>query len=154
MATLKIWSWCLLYVQSYLEISSVTTLLQWACCQLTIYHRFVNISSRYDLFWWLIPEKIALTVLIAVFSDKIPTFHLGWMEHCLACCDAPLCAQQCTLRLIGFIWCCAKLSTWMLCFWVTHHAPYCVWLSLTSYWPVVHTCSHFCTRIRRCSMPC
>ena len=25
--------------------------------------------------------------------------------------------------------------------WVSHHATYCVWLSLASYQPVVHTCS-------------
>ena len=33
--------------------------LQCLCCQPTIYCRFVDILSRYDLFWWLIPEKIA-----------------------------------------------------------------------------------------------
>ena len=42
-----------------LKTSSVTKLLQCLCCQLTIYHWFVDILLRYDLFWWLVlvPKK-------------------------------------------------------------------------------------------------
>ena len=83
MDILKIWSWCLLYLQRYhaferydiiplkgmiplqinflhclvkeeisryyLEISSITKLLQFPCWKLTMYHLFVDILSRYDL---------------------------------------------------------------------------------------------------------
>ena len=42
-------TWCLLYVQSYLEISSITRRLQCQCYKPTIYHRFVDILPRYDL---------------------------------------------------------------------------------------------------------
>ena len=42
-----------------LKFSSVTLLLQCPCWKPTIYHRFVDILSRYALFWWLVPEKIA-----------------------------------------------------------------------------------------------
>ena len=38
-------------------------------------------------------------------------------------------------------------------FRVSHHATYCARRSLTSYRPDVHTCSHFCTRVRRRHMP-
>ena len=42
-----------------LKFSSVTLLLQCPCWKPTTYHRFVDILSRYALFWWLVPEKIA-----------------------------------------------------------------------------------------------
>ena len=42
-----------------LRISSVIKRLQCLCCQPTIYHLFVDILPRYDLFWWLVPEKIS-----------------------------------------------------------------------------------------------
>ena len=37
--------------------------------------------------------------------------------------------------------------------WASHHATYCARRSLTSYRPVVHTCSHFGARVRRRDMP-
>ena len=45
----------------------------------------------------------------------------------------PPCVDFC---LIGWIWFPARMSR----LWVSHHATYCERLSLTSYWPVVHTC--------------
>ena len=45
--------------EDILKFSSVTLLLQCPCMKPTIYHRFVDILSRYALFWWLVPEKIA-----------------------------------------------------------------------------------------------
>ena len=62
-----------------LKFSFVTSRLQCPCWKLTIYRRFVHILSRYDLFWWLVPEKNR--VLLAAFWDKISIFHLGQKEH-------------------------------------------------------------------------
>ena len=36
--------------------------LQCPCWKPTIYHRFFDILWRYDLFWWLIPGKIAFSL--------------------------------------------------------------------------------------------
>ena len=41
-----------------LKFSSVILRLQCLCWKPTIYHRFADILSKYDLFWWLAPEKI------------------------------------------------------------------------------------------------
>ena len=41
----------------------------------------------------------------------------------------------------------------MSSFRVSHHATYCARRSLTSYRPVVNTCSHFGARVRRRHMP-
>ena len=52
-------------------------------------------------------------------------------------------------------------TRWFLLFWfpvrrshfgVSHPATYCAWRSLTSYGPVVNTCSHFGARVRRSHM--
>ena len=42
-----------------LKFLSFTLQLQCPCWKQTIYHWFVYILSRYALFWWLVPEKIA-----------------------------------------------------------------------------------------------
>ena len=64
-AILKIWSQCLLlFLQSYLE----NFLCHQAAClwsQLTIYRWFVDILPRYDLFVWLVPEKIAFCLQLS-----------------------------------------------------------------------------------------
>ena len=39
--------------------SSVTLRLQCPCWKPTTCHRLVDILSRYDLFWWRVPKKIA-----------------------------------------------------------------------------------------------
>ena len=56
--------------------------------QYIIYHLFVDILSRHDLFWWPVPEKIAICLQeVAAFWDKISMFHLGQKEHCSAHVD-------------------------------------------------------------------
>ena len=45
-----------------LNFSSVSLQLQFPCWKPTVYHRFVDTLSRYDLFWWLVPEKIAFSL--------------------------------------------------------------------------------------------
>ena len=63
--TVEKWLFCKFGVSAFclckviLKTSSVTKRLQCLCCQPTIYRRFVDILPRYDLFWWLVPEKIA-----------------------------------------------------------------------------------------------
>ena len=43
------------------------------------------------------------------------------------------------------------LLAWFLslrsCFQANHHATYCEWWSLTSHWPIEHTCFHFGARV-------
>ena len=62
-----------------LKTSSVTKRLQLLCCQQTIYRLFVDILPRYDLFWWLVPEKIAFCLQLS--GSKYRYFILGQTEH-------------------------------------------------------------------------
>ena len=62
-----------------LKTSSVTKRLQRLCCQPTIFRLFVDILPRYDLFWWLLPEKIAFCLQLS--GSKYRYFILGQTEH-------------------------------------------------------------------------
>ena len=73
--TVKFWShWvsscsiCKLFMT--LKFSSVTKRLHCPCRKPTKYHKFVDIFSKYDLLWGLVPEKNC--ILLAAFLDKIP----------------------------------------------------------------------------------
>ena len=83
--TCSIWKAFLL-----VKILSVSLWLQCQCpCwKLTIYHRFVYLWSRYALFWWLVPEKIAfcLQASCSIQGQNIDfsKVHFGQTEHSLA----------------------------------------------------------------------
>ena len=94
--TVKFWSQCLQYLQRYLEIfsSHLAAAVQCPCWKLTIYHWFVDTLSKYDLFWWLVPEKIAICLQRSWTKCRYFIWAKRSSEHRLARCDCPLCAQH------------------------------------------------------------
>ena len=100
-AILKIWSQCLLFVQSYLE----NFLCHQAAAVPVLPTDNLSPVCRYITEIW--PVLMACTwknrVLLAAFWVKISIFHLGQTEHRSARGDGPLCAQH--RALISFIWC-------------------------------------------------
>ena len=76
-----------------LIFSSVTLLLQCPCWKPTIYHRFVDISSRYALFWWLVC-RLYLKKSRSACSVLGQNIDISFGPN-----GAPLCARWCsTLR--------------------------------------------------------
>ena len=158
-----------------LKTSSVTKRLQRLCCQPTIYRLFVDILPRYDLFWWLVPEKIAFclqrsgTKYRYFIWAKRSTARRAVMVHSahsiarlLASFHVALPSEREKPSWIDWTIEISPCMRWFLLgrfparrshFRVSHHVTYCARRSLTSYWPVVHTCSHFGARIRRRAMP-
>ena len=158
-----------------LKTSSVTKQLQCLCCQPTIYRWFVNILPRYDLFWWLVPEKIAFFLQLSgskyryFIWTKRSTVRRSVMVHSarsiallLASFDVALPSESKKPSWIDWTIEICPSTRWLLLNWfpvrmsrfrVSHHATYCARRSLPSYRPVVHTCSHFGTRVRRRDMP-
>ena len=63
-----------------LKFSSVTLRLQCPCWKPTIYHLFVDILSRYHLFWWLVPEKIAFSLQ----WSGTKYWYFIWAKQCTA----------------------------------------------------------------------
>ena len=107
--------------QSYFEIlelvPAVFAKLSWnfnpslSCCSGLVETDIISPVGRYlswyDLFWWLVSEKIMIAFCLhclAAFLDKIPLFHLGQTEHHLARDDGPLCAQHCALNSLFGEW--------------------------------------------------
>ena len=151
-----------------LKFSSVT-LLQCPCWKLTIYHVFVDILSRYALFWWLVPEKIALCLqcsgtkyryfIWAKRSTALGTVMVHSAHSIallLASFDVALpseCEKQSWINwtIVSSPSTCWVLLCWFLVrrsrFQASHHATFWAWRSLTSKWPVMHTCSHFGARV-------
>ena len=160
--TVKIWSQYLQYSATIskviLKFSSFTLRLQCPCWKPTIYRRFVDTFSRYDLFWWLVSEKIAsctalravmvhserrIALLLASFNVALPSEreNPSWIDWTIEISPS--------IRWVLLGWFPARMSR----FRVSHHANYCARRSLASYWPVVTTCSHFGARFRRRHMP-
>ena len=87
------------YCEMFDSVPAVFAKLSWnfhlslSCCSPlagpTIYHRFVDILSRYALFWWLVPENIAFCL-----QCSWTKFYLGQTEHCSARGDGPLCTPH------------------------------------------------------------
>ena len=102
---MQIWTWCLLYVQSYLEISSLS--LPLSCCSaLAVNQQYITCLSIYylDMICFdglYLKNKLCPACRDPMIWDKMAIIHLGHIEHSLALCDGPLCAQHCSL--ISFI---------------------------------------------------
>ena len=169
MPVLKIWSWCLSYVQSYLEISAVTKLLLCQCWKPTICHWFVHILLRYVI-TVMIACNWEKSVLLAAFWDKILMFResvtvrsacsitllLAWFDVALPSEREKQSWIKWTIKIISpfkrwalLCWFPARRS----CFQASQHA-YCARRSWTPCRPVAHTCSHFGARCRRHQMLC
>ena len=149
-------------------------MLQCPCWVPAIYHWCVDILSRYDLFWWLEPEKIAFclqrseTKYRYFIWAKPSTALRAVMVHSacriallLASFDVALPSERekpswidwtieisPSMRLVLLCWFPVRRSH----FRVSHHATCCVRRSFTSYRTVVHIFSHFDARIRRSYM--
>ena len=158
-----------------LKLSFVTERLQCPWCKPTISHRFIDILSRYDLFWWLLLEKIAFcsqhsrTKYRYFIWAKQSIARRAVMVHSarsiaplLALFDVALTSLREKPSWIDWTIEIFPLTHWGLLgrfparrlrFRVSHRATCCVRWSLTSYRPVVHTCSHFGARVRRRHMP-
>ena len=101
--------------KSYLDFSSVTNLklLQCPCCQPTTYHWFVDILSRYDLFWWFVPEKCIWakrpwsTALRAVMVHSVLSIALAALISFIGCC-ATKCKRE--NKLLSWINCSIEIS--------------------------------------------
>ena len=152
-----------------LKTSSITKRLQCLCCQPTIYRLLVDILPRCDLFWWLVPEKNR--ALLAAFWVKISMFHLDQTDHhwravmvhsarrialLLASFDVALPSESKKPSWIDWTIEISPSMRWFLLDWfparisryrVSHRATYCARWSLTLYRPVVHTSSHFGSRL-------
>ena len=81
--------------------SSVTKLLQCLCCQPTVHCLFVNILLRYDLFWWLVPEKIGFC--FSFLGQKY--WYFIWANLSTAR-RAVMVQSACSMALL-LAWCCA-----------------------------------------------
>ena len=154
-----------------LKTSSVTAWLQCLCCQPTIYRRFVDILPRYDLFWWLVPEKIAFCLqrsgskyryfIWAKRSSAGRAVMVHSARHIallLASFDVTLPSESKKPSRIDWTIEISPSTRWFLLGWfparmsrwrVSHCATYCDRRFLTSCRPAVHTCSHFGARVRR-----
>ena len=80
-----------------LKFSSVTLRLQCPCWKPTIYHRFVDILSRYDLFWWLVPEKIAFCLQHSGTKYR----YFIWAKRSTAYCAAMVHSARCIALLLA-----------------------------------------------------
>ena len=145
--------------------------LQFPCWKPTRYHRFVDILSRFNLFGWLVSEKIAIclqrpgTKYRCFIWAKRSTARRAVMVHSarsiallLASFDVALPSERKKSSWIDWTIEVSPCTRWFLLgrfparrsrFRVSHHATYCARRSLTSYRPVMHACSHFGVRVRR-----
>ena len=140
-----------------------------------MYQLFVDTLSRYDLFWWLAPEKIAFCLQHSGTKYR----YFIWAKRSTALCAVMVhSARSIALLLASFdvalpserekpSWIDWTIEIFPSMRWVllgrfparrsrfraSHHSTYCARRSLTSYRPVVHTCSHFGARVRRRHMP-
>ena len=145
------------------------------CWKPTMYQLFVDTLSRYDLFWWLAPEKIAFCLQHSGTKYR----YFIWAKRSTALCAVMVhSARSIALLLASFdvalpserekpSWIDWTIEIFPSMRWVllgrfparrsrfraSHHSTYCARRSLTSYRPVVHTCSHFGARVRRRHMP-
>ena len=116
--------------------------------------------SRYYLFWWLIPEKIAICLQCSGTKHRClmlgarwwSILRAAWIALLLASFDVVLPSEREKPSWIDWTIEISPSTSWvllgqfparMLQFRESHHTSYCVWQSLTSYRPVMHT------RVRR-----
>ena len=163
--------------QCYCEIleslQAVFAKLSWnfhlslSCCSVFAGNRqyitgFVDILSRYDLFWWLVPEKIAFCLqrrrsgqnIDISFGPNRALLGAWWWSTPRSASHSKLlhlmlsylvnARNQAELtELSRFSPPCVEFclvgSQRRSRFWVSHHTTYCTLRSLTSYRPVVHT---------------
>ena len=127
--------------------------------------------SRYDMFWCLVPEKIAFCLqssgtkyryFICAKQSYARRAVMVHSAHSIALLLASLdvvqpseCEKPSWINWTIDIYPCMR---WVLLslfpgrrlrFRVSHHATYCARRSFKSYRPVVHACSHFGARVGR-----
>ena len=160
-----------------LIFSSVTLRLQCPCWKpiTWIYHKFVDILSRYALFWWLVPEKIVFCLQCSgtkyryfIWAKRSTALRLAMVYSAcniallLAPFDVTLPSEREKPSWINWTIKISPSTRWGLLVWfparmshfrASHHATYCAWRSLTLCRPVIYSCSYFCARVRRRDMP-
>ena len=178
--TVKSFSQYLQYLRSYLEIftphlAAAVLLLKTDNTSPVCRYVIIIIWSRYDLFWLLVPEKIAFclqrsgTKYRYFIWAKRSTARRAVMVHSarriallLASFDVALPSERKKPSWIDWTIENSPCTRWFLLgrfparrshFGVSHHATCCARRSLTSYRPVVNTCSHFGSCVRRRHMP-
>ena len=130
--------------------------------------------SRYDLLWWIVPEKsrsvwsvLDQNIDISFGQNGAPLGALWWSTQravlLLASFDVALLSKRENPSWINWIIETSSSMHWVWLrrfpvrrsrFQASHHSTYCGRLSSTSYRPVVHTCSHFGARVRCRHMLC
>ena len=141
------------YLQSYLEIFFCHSAAAVPLLESENISHVCQYISRYALFQWLVPEKIAFSLGRACsvlgqnidisFGPNGPAAPLGvrekpsWIDWTIEISPSWPSTSESTLWVLD-----GRFPARMSHFRGSHHTTYCARRSLTSYRPVMHKCSH------------